>query len=495
MRNAILRTLLMAGLLAWLACQKEQVPRPKSVAVVADPASRLRIEIDEKEFLYSYEFTPSPNANLRGAEAKKKHLDLLIDKKLLTLEGFRLGLDSDEEVQIALKWYREKAIRQKLYQEVVQKKVTITDEELREAFTRWKTRVRVRHLPAATEEEAWELRKKLLAGATFQELSRDRFKDEAYAANGGDLGWVRWGQLDENFEKAMYTLPVGEISKPVRSRWAYHIIKVENRITDALITESEFHNKAPSLRKILSMRKQEKLANQFVQEFMRPKRVRVYGPSVVFLAEISKRLFGDQEKPLPPFAPRLYNEQIQKLQDHIQDRLNDVLVVFEGGQWTIGDFLQKLRYVHTDSRPVMTSKKNLKNVIARMVRDEFLLEEGYRRGLHRSDYVRQETEYWREELTYLKMKKALFDTIQVTEKEIREEYERRKYLKSYEEVRERIAQKILEKKQIMLLRRVLAQLRQRYEVQIDEDRLLAVRTTDDIFPHKQKIQMFGVRIR
>ena len=69
-------------------------------------------KISEKVFVYSYELTPSHADNLTGLPAKKAHLDLMIDKKLMALEGLKPGLDRNEKVFIPLKWYEEKAIRQ-----------------------------------------------------------------------------------------------------------------------------------------------------------------------------------------------------------------------------------------------------------------------------------------------------------------------------------------------------------------------------------------------
>ncbi len=73
-----------------------------------------------------------------------------------------------------------------------------------------------------------------------------------------------------------------------------------------------------------------------------------------------------------------------------------MIVEFDGGQWTIGDFLEKLKTVHPDARPTMASRANQKDVVARMVRDEFLAQEGYRRGLRDSDYVKKEVQRWQE---------------------------------------------------------------------------------------------------
>lgn len=53
--------------------------------------------------------------------------------------------------------------------------------------------------------------------------------DPSVAQNKGYLGFFTGGMLVYPFEKAMYELPVGEISQPVRTFYGYHIIKVHSR--------------------------------------------------------------------------------------------------------------------------------------------------------------------------------------------------------------------------------------------------------------------------
>lgn len=405
-------------------CGKKENTKESLVAMVGTDKNHGKIT--DKDFLYSYELTPSPFGNLKGLDAKKAYLDLMIDKKLMVLEGLERGLDKDEEVSIPLKWYEEKAVRQQLYREQVRGQVNITEAELREAFEKSNVTLRARHLVANTKEKAIELRNKLLAGATFEDLAKGIFKDPTLANNGGDLGYFTWGEMDEDFERATFALKVGEISEPVKTKWGYHIIKLEEKIKNAILRESEFQRRKPSIQKIIRKRKEAHLADKFIKDFMNPKKVRVYGPSIVFLVEKSKEILGDNNSLLPLNTPKLLDIEIGKIQQTIKDHQNEVVVEFEGGRWTIGDFLEKLKRVHPSARPIMTSKSNIKDVVARMVRDEFLAQEGYRRGLQRSDYVKEEVRRWKEELVFSKLRKDLLDTVSVTLQELQEYYEQNK---------------------------------------------------------------------
>ena len=471
-------------------CNGHEKAHSPPIVIIKDIDSRLKNTIDEKDFLFNYEFTPAVS-NLKGLAAKKDHLELMIDKKLFAAEGLQRGLDQDEDVQNALAWYKNRAIRQQLFRSKVRDKVVINEDEYRDAYIKYKTNIHVRHLPATTEEDARELQNKLLAGATFQELARQIFKDTVLAGNGGDLGFIRWGQWDEDFENAAYALKPGEISSPVQTKWSYHIIQLLDIKTNPLITESGFQARKPTLRKILFKRKQAGLADQYLKAFMKDKHVKVYGPSLVFLEELAKQYLGD-EKRLPVVLQKFGDREINRLVLRSQDHLDETIAVFEGGKWTIGDFLAKLKKTHLSSRPKVVSKKTLKDVVARMVRDEFLLEEGYRLGLDKKQYVQDEMVFWQEQVLYIKMKRTLLDTVSVSLEEMKMAYESKETNRPFEELREKIEVELVQKKQDLVMRRFLVELRRDKNISIYNDVLAAVETTDDIV-RGTKIQMFGLR--
>src|SRR3989475_4294852 len=65
------------------------------------------------------------------------------------------------------------------------------------------------------------------AGGDFAKLAKDNSEDPGSAPSGGDLGWVRRGEMMPQFERALFALKKGEISpEPVRTPFGFHAIKV-----------------------------------------------------------------------------------------------------------------------------------------------------------------------------------------------------------------------------------------------------------------------------
>lgn len=88
----------------------------------------------------------------------------------------------------------------------------------------------------ASEEEAQlalakaiSITQRLNNGEDFATLAEQFSDDAGSAANGGDLGFFGRGQMVPEFEEAAFSLPIGQISEPVRSQFGYHIIKVTGK--------------------------------------------------------------------------------------------------------------------------------------------------------------------------------------------------------------------------------------------------------------------------
>ncbi|MDX6644911.1 MAG: hypothetical protein QOK40_638 [Miltoncostaeaceae bacterium] len=89
-----------------------------------------------------------------------------------------------------------------------------------------------RHILVATLKEAQDLRK-VLTDANFADLAKKNSLDPGSKAQGGDLGIIAPGSgLVPEFEKALNSLKLGQISQPVKTQFGYHLIEV-TKITPA----------------------------------------------------------------------------------------------------------------------------------------------------------------------------------------------------------------------------------------------------------------------
>ncbi len=85
---------------------------------------------------------------------------------------------------------------------------------------------------AAALARARAVRAEITGGAPFAEVARRESVDGS-AAQGGELGTLARGATVAEFEQALFSLPVGQLSEPVLSQFGYHLIEVSKRTADS----------------------------------------------------------------------------------------------------------------------------------------------------------------------------------------------------------------------------------------------------------------------
>lgn len=94
-------------------------------------------------------------------------------------------------------------------------------------------------------ERISEIRERILAGESFEELARANSDDTASARRGGDLGWAKRETYSAPFEEYCWGAPIGELSDIIQTQFGFHLIVVEDRhIADAELYEIELEQRA-----------------------------------------------------------------------------------------------------------------------------------------------------------------------------------------------------------------------------------------------------------
>ena len=73
-----------------------------------------------------------------------------------------------------------------------------------------------------------ELIASVVTPENFAEVAKTESEDRGSSVRGGDLGWFGLGMMVKPFEDAAFSLQPGEISKPIRSQYGWHIIYKED---------------------------------------------------------------------------------------------------------------------------------------------------------------------------------------------------------------------------------------------------------------------------
>jgi parvulin-like peptidyl-prolyl isomerase len=82
---------------------------------------------------------------------------------------------------------------------------------------------------AKARARADSVERAIKAGASFVDLAERLSDDPGSGANGGDLDWFPHGRMVKEFDEVVFAMNVGDVSAPIKTRFGYHIIRLDDR--------------------------------------------------------------------------------------------------------------------------------------------------------------------------------------------------------------------------------------------------------------------------
>ncbi len=159
-----------------------------------------------------------PKEQLEGMKKSWAEIKIRADR------ARKAGLEKDPSVQLQLK-LQQAQILAGAYQESLEEKVKPTPEELKEYY---KTNPDAD--PETVKKKAEEVLARVKKGEDFAELAK-QFSIDGSAQQGGLMRWFGKGRMVPEFETAAYGMQKGQTSDLVKTKFGYHIIRVEDKAT------------------------------------------------------------------------------------------------------------------------------------------------------------------------------------------------------------------------------------------------------------------------
>ncbi|MCR9242847.1 MAG: peptidylprolyl isomerase [Rhodobiaceae bacterium] len=190
------------------------------------------VEIRFSDLLLAEEETAQALANVPEDVKFEYLLSLLIDRVIVSSDARAKGLTDDPGVQRRMAYYENKALRDVYWTQLITSR--ISDEAAKEFYDAQvgavepQEEIKARHILVATEEEAQAVIDALDAGGDFEGLAKEHSTGPS-GAEGGDLGYFTAGTMVAEFNDAAFALQAGEVSVPVKTKFGWHVIKVEDR--------------------------------------------------------------------------------------------------------------------------------------------------------------------------------------------------------------------------------------------------------------------------
>ncbi len=225
----------MTGAMAQKKATAPVKAAPPVVTQAVDPVllNVAGTNVTRSEFERVY-YKNNNQENSNDEKSIREYLNLYVNYKLKVKEAEALKMDTSAAFRDELTGYRKQLAQPYLTDK------DVNDVLIKEAYDRLQKDVKASHIliklsPDALPKDTLaafnrisKIRERILKGADFAKTARDSSEDPSAKENNGDLGYFTGLQMVYPFETAAYTTKPGQISMPVRTRFGYHIIKVED---------------------------------------------------------------------------------------------------------------------------------------------------------------------------------------------------------------------------------------------------------------------------
>jgi peptidyl-prolyl cis-trans isomerase C len=160
-------------------------------------------------------------------------LNSIVNSRIVAQEARKTGVSKNADVQRRMARLEERMLEQEYLVRRVEKE--LDEKKVREAFDRMiketppEEEVRARHILVADEKSANDVIARLNKGEDFAAIAKQVSTDGSAQA-GGDLGYFTRERMVKPFSDAAFEMKPGTYSsKPVRSQFGFHVIRVEDK--------------------------------------------------------------------------------------------------------------------------------------------------------------------------------------------------------------------------------------------------------------------------
>lgn len=183
---------------------------------------------------------PEVQAMAKGP-AKRRIGEDLVKLKLLAAEAKKQNLDQTPQFKQQMELMRDNALAGALFSKLQGE--LVTDADVQKYYDENKTSfetVTASHILVGTggqegltdeqaKAKAQELKKKLEGGADFAAIAKEASADPGSKDDGGALPPFTRGEMVPEFEQVAFSVEPNKVSDPVKTRFGYHLIKVNKR--------------------------------------------------------------------------------------------------------------------------------------------------------------------------------------------------------------------------------------------------------------------------
>jgi hypothetical protein len=214
-----------------------------------------------------YSSMPGHLLAVMSLEDQEEALKSWVKTELVYREGLRRGIGKDDSVRDRLDEIERELVAEECIRRLMADVPEVTEEEAAAYFEEHKSdyaiQVRLAHVLVRNRHEAMRALERIRSGTPFETVASAVSIDQT-ASMGGDLGYMRRGEMIHELEEATFDLKVGEVSDVIASSYGYHIIKVLDRHPGP--GQPSFESKRAAVLNFLTSQRRRHAFDEWLQE-------------------------------------------------------------------------------------------------------------------------------------------------------------------------------------------------------------------------------------
>lgn len=179
-----------------------------------------------------YSSIPDELLAVMSPDDQREALEKWVKTELFYQAGVRRGVHEHDDLARRLREIERELVAEEYIRQELEDVPDVTDEEARAYFMDhqqdYSIQVRLAHILVRSLPEAERALGEIRAGTPFETVAASVSIDQT-ASLGGDLGYMRRGDMIHELEEPAFDLKVGDVSDVIPSSYGYHIIKVLDR--------------------------------------------------------------------------------------------------------------------------------------------------------------------------------------------------------------------------------------------------------------------------
>ena len=410
-----------------------------------------------------------------GADPQINYLTAIKNEFIVSQHLIENGYGQDSSLSKTLRLFKQELIVEKMFDEDVDSKIQISNEEILAEIRKGNKQVKVKYIYSKDFTTVEKFKTRINLGDSFEEVQELGLSNIGISSSAGETDYLNYGEIDQQINEVLFTLVPGKVSEIIQTEVGYFILKVVD-VRKSILSESDIQRLIPTYKKVLLNKKMNSEAREYIKSFMDPLKIVVNGKEFQSLVN---NLYPEYKRERKTNSITLQsNQEFLRIEDYKNKLDNELLgkslVKFKGGSISVSEMLYHFSYypVSFSTTSIDDFAAEFKKKIGLRLRDIFLEKEGIKRNYDKIEIINEELELWQNQIIIYRYLQKLSSEIILDTVEIEEKYDEEfQSSKPFSEVEQKIVSSYKDYIVYKKLTSIVETETPKYEIEIETDLL------------------------